>query len=275
MTTLRAATIQMQSTPDVARNLDAAASLVAQAARDGAQLAVLPEYFCVMGLGDEAKLHVAEADGDGPIQRALAAMAREHRLWIVGGTLPIRTADPAHARNACCVVAPDGTRAARYDKIHLFRYANERESYDEARTLEPGDTPTVVTAQIADRAWRIGLTICYDLRFPELYRELTNPPVDIITVPAAFTHTTGQAHWEVLLRARAIENQCFVIASAQSGKHENGRRTWGHSMIIDPWGDVVAQCESDGEGVAVTNLDIARLDAVRSQLPALGHRRRA
>ncbi len=275
MTTLRAATIQMQSTPDVARNLDAAFRLVAQAARDGAQLAVLPEYFCVMGHGDEAKLHVAEADGDGAIQHALSAMAREHRLWLIGGTLPIRTADPAHARNACCVVAPDGTRAARYDKIHLFRYANERESYDEARTLEPGDTPTVVTAQIADRAWRVGLTICYDLRFPELYRELANPPVDIITVPAAFTHTTGQAHWEVLLRARAIENQCFVIASAQSGKHENGRRTWGHSMIIDPWGDVVAQCESDGEGVAVANLDIARLDAVRSQLPALGHRRRA
>jgi deaminated glutathione amidase len=258
MTILRAAAIQMQSTPDVARNLDAASRLVARAAREGAQLAVLPEYFCVMGHGDEAKLHVAEPDGDGVIQRALSAMAREHRLWLVGGTLPIRTADPAHARNACCVVAPDGSRAARYDKIHLFRYANARESYDEARTLEPGDTPTVVPARIGEREWRIGLTICYDLRFPELYRELADAGVDIITVPAAFTHTTGQAHWEVLLRARAIENQCWVIASAQSGKHENGRRTWGHSMIIDPWGEVIAQCEADGEGVAVASLETAR-----------------
>jgi deaminated glutathione amidase len=284
MTTLRAATIQMQSTPDVARNLDAAYRLVGRAARDhGAQLAVLPEYFCVMGHGDEAKLHVAERDingdaevgSDGPIQRALAAMAREHRLWIVGGTLPLRTADPARARNACCVFAPDGTRAARYDKIHLFRYANARESYDEARTLEPGDTPTVVTARIGERDWRIGLTVCYDLRFPELYRGLCDPPCDIVTVPAAFTHTTGQAHWEVLLRARAIENQCCVIASAQAGKHENGRRTWGHSMIVDPWGEVIAQCESDGEGIAVATIDAARIEAVRAQLPALTHRRRA
>ena len=275
MTTLRAATIQMQSTPDVARNLDAAYALVGRAAREhGAQLAVLPEYFCVMGHGDEAKLAVAEADGDGAIQHALAAMAREHKLWLVGGTLPMRTADPTHARNACCVIAPDGTRAARYDKIHLFRYANARESYDEARTLEPGDTPTVVGARVGDREWRIGLTVCYDLRFPELYRQLADHGADIVTVPAAFTHTTGQAHWEVLLRARAIENQCFVIASAQSGKQENGRRTWGRSMIIDPWGEILAQCEADGVGVAAATIDAARLDAVRSQLPALTHRRR-
>ncbi len=270
---MRAAAIQMQSTPDVARNLDAADRLVAWAARDGASLAVLPEYFCVMGHGDEAKLRVAEADGDGPIQRALAAMAREHRVWLVGGTLPLRTADPTHARNSSCVFAPDGTRAARYDKIHLFRYANARESYDEARTLEPGDTPTVANARIDGREWRIGLSVCYDLRFPELYRALCNPPCDIVTVPAAFTHTTGQAHWELLLRARAIENQCFVIASAQGGRHENGRRTWGHSMVIDPWGEVLAQVDVDGEGVAAAELDLARLEAVREQLPALTHRR--
>jgi nitrilase len=270
---MRAAAIQMQSTPDVARNLDAAHRLVARAAREGAALAVLPEYFCVMGHGDEAKLHVAEPDGEGPIQRALSTIAREHRVWLVGGTLPMRTADPAHARNACCVYAPDGTRAARYDKIHLFRYANERESYDEARTLEPGSTPTVATASIDDRDWRVGLSICYDLRFPELYRALCSPPCDIVTVPAAFTHTTGRAHWEVLLRARAIENQCFVIAAAQGGKHENGRRTWGHSMIVDPWGEVLAVVEDDTEGVAVAEIDLDRLDAVRSQLPALTHRR--
>ncbi len=275
---MRAATIQMQSTPDVARNLDAARRLVARAASQGAVLAVLPEYFCILGHGDEAKLHVAEADHEGPIQAALSAMAREHHLWLVGGTVPLRTADPMHARNACCVYAPDGSRAARYDKLHLFRYANARESYDERRTLEPGDTPVAVTAAIAGRDgqavrdWRIGLSVCYDLRFPELYRRLCQPPCDILTVPAAFTHTTGQAHWELLLRARAVENQCFVIASAQSGKHENGRRTWGHSMIVDPWGEVIAVVEADGEGVAVAELDVQRMLAVREQLPALSHR---
>ncbi len=272
---MRIATLQMQATPDVNRNLDAARRLLANAAAQGAGLAVLPEYFCLMGHGDEAKLHIAEADGEGPIQAALSAMALEHGVWLVGGTLPLRTTDPTHARNTCLVFNPEGERVARYDKIHLFRYANARESYDEGRTLQAGDKPVTFTAG----ALRVGLSICYDLRFPELYRALGGAsgesPCDIITVPAAFTHTTGQAHWEILLRARAIENQCYVIASAQSGRHENGRRTWGHSMIIDPWGEVVAQCEADGEGVAVADLDLQRLQAVRSQLPALTHRRLA
>ena len=265
---MKIAAIQMVSTPEVARNLAAARRLVAQAADAGAALVALPEYFCLMGLRDADKLGVAELPGDGPIQAMLAAAAREFSLWIVGGTLPLRIAgDPGRVRNACCVFAPDGSLAARYDKMHLFGFDNGAERYDESLVLEAGSEP--VALDLAPAGLRLGLSVCYDLRFPELYRALA---ADLIAVPSAFTHTTGKAHWELLLRARAIENQAYVIAPAQGGKHENGRRTWGHSMIVDPWGEVLA-CIETGEGVALAELRPERIAEVRRQLPALAHRR--
>ena len=265
---MKIAALQTVATPDVERNLDTAARLIGEAAREGAELVALPEYFCLMGQRDDDKLRLAEAPGEGPIQAFLAAQAKQHGLWLIGGTLPMRTADPAHARNSCCVYAPDGKLAARYDKIHLFRYDNGRESYDEARVLEAGSEPVTLQAG----PLRVGLSVCYDLRFPELYRRLCTPPCDLLSVPAAFTYTTGRAHWELLLRARAVENQCYVIAPAQGGTHENGRRTWGHSMVVDPWGEVLA-VRPEGEGVVLAEVDAKRLATVRSQLPALEHRR--
>ena len=275
---MKIAALQMVSTPRVEQNLDTAGRLIAQAAAAGAQWVALPEYFCLMGHSDRDKLVIAEAPGDGPIQRMLCDAARLHGVWVIGGTLPIRSDDAERVFNACCVYAPDGSLAARYDKIHLFCFDNGRERYDEGRVLLAGADPVAVsgsaTAGLAPL--RVGLSICYDLRFPELYRALMalpgQPPCDLIAVPAAFTHTTGQAHWELLLRARAVENQCYVIAAAQGGRHENGRRTWGHSMVIDPWGEVVA-VQAEGEGVVLADLDIERLASVRTQLPALAHRR--
>jgi deaminated glutathione amidase len=265
---VKIAALQTVSTPDVGRNLETAARLIAHAAQRGAQLVALPEYFCLMGQRDSDKLAQAELPGDGPIQTFLGQQAKQHALWIIGGTLPLRADAPDRARNACCVFAPDGTLAARYDKIHLFRFETERESYDEARVLEAGGVPTVVQAG----PLRVGLSVCYDLRFPELYRALCTPPCDMLSVPAAFTYTTGRAHWELLLRARAVENQCYVLAAAQGGTHENGRRTWGHSMVVDPWGEVLGVLP-EGEGVVMADIDAARLAAVRRQLPALQHRR--
>lgn len=265
---MKIAALQMVSTPDVARNLDAAARLIDQAARSGAELVALPEYFCLLGRRDTDKLAVAEDDGAGPIQQMLADCARRAKVWVVGGTLPLRTSDPQRVRNTCCVYAPDGQRVARYDKIHLFAYDNGREQYDEGRVLEAGDAPVAFEAL----GLRIGLSVCYDVRFPELYRALCKPPCDLLCVPSSFTYTTGLAHWELLLRARAVENQCYVIAPAQGGSHENGRRTFGHSMVVDPWGEVLAQ-RDEGTGVVVADLDPSRIQAVRQQLPALSHRR--
>ena len=266
--TLKIAALQMVATPDVARNLAAARQLMQRAADQGVRLVALPEYFCLMGRQDRDKLVIAEADGDGPIQAALAAAAADLGLWVIGGTLPLRTDDADRVLNSCLVWGPDGRRVARYDKIHLFAYDNGRERYDEGRVLRAGSEPVSFDAE----GWRIGLSICYDLRFPELYRQLMNPPCDLIAVPSAFTHTTGSVHWDLLLRARAVENQCYVLAPAQGGLHENGRRTWGHSLVADPWGELLA-CQPEGEAVVAAELKRERLAQVRQQLPALAHRR--
>ena len=266
---MKVAAVQMVSAASVQANLDSAHALLAQAAQSGAELAVLPEYFCLMGHRDSDKLAVRERFAEGPIQSFLAATARELGLWLVGGTLPLVAGDEAHVRNTCLAFSPAGECVARYDKIHLFKFDNGRERYDESRVIEPGGEP--VSFELRDRggqAWRIGMSVCYDLRFPELYRALQ---ADVLLVPSAFTYGTGQAHWELLLRARAIENLAYVIAPAQGGVHENRRRTWGHSMVVDPWGAVLAQ-RREGPGVVMADLDAAQLAQWRTQLPALEHR---
>lgn len=266
---MKVAAIQMVSGQDVAANLQAAARALAEAAEQGAELALLPEYFCLLGRSDQDKLAMAEPPGHGPIQDSLSRLAQQHGLWIVGGTLPLATANPAQVRNSSLAFNPAGEQVARYDKMHLFRFSQGAESYDESRTLERGDQ--VVAFDLPSRdghTWRVGLSVCYDLRFPELYRQLQ---ADLLLVPSAFTHTTGQAHWEVLLRARAIENLAFVAAAAQGGVHDNGRRTWGHSLLVDPWGQLLAE-HREGPGWVQAELDPQRLAAVRAQLPALAHR---
>ena len=254
---MKIAALQMVSTPSVERNLASASRLIAEAAAAGAAWVSLPEYFCLMGHSDRDKLSIAEVPGSGPIQQMLADAARRHSVWVIGGTLPLRGDDPERVFNSCCVYAPDGGLAARYDKLHLFCFDNGHERYDEGRVLRAGSEPVAFGAPPdgIGGPLRVGLSICYDLRFPELYRSLMaqpgQPPCDLLAVPSAFTHTTGKAHWELLLRARAVENQCYVIAAAQGGLHENGRRTWGHSMVIDPWGEVLA-VQPEGEAVVST-----------------------
>ncbi|MDR3452694.1 MAG: carbon-nitrogen hydrolase family protein [Rhodoferax sp.] len=273
---MKVAAIQMVSGVSAEANLRQAHALLSEAARAGAELAVLPEYFCLLGRRDTDKLAVQEvfggSGGGGVIQQFLADAARELGLWIVGGTLPLATPDPAHVRNSTLVFTPRGECVARYDKIHLFRFDNGHERYDESRVLEPGREPVMFDLPSRDgHRWRVGLSVCYDLRFPELYRAYAAQGAELLLVPSAFTHTTGQAHWEVLLRARAIENLAYVAAPAQGGLHENGRRTWGHSMLVDPWG-VVLQTLAEGAGVVLHEFDVARLQAARQQLSALEHR---
>jgi deaminated glutathione amidase len=259
------AALQMVSAPDRDRNLADAARLVAEAARDGAQLVLLPEYFCFMGFKDTDKLAIRETPGSGPIQQFLSEMAREHRVWIIGGTLPLESSEPDRVLNTTLVFDPSGAQVARYDKIHLFNFEKGEDKFDEARTICPGSETRTFDAPFG----RVGLSVCYDLRFPELYRKLGD--CALMVVPSAFTYTTGQAHWETLLKARAVENQCYVLAAAQGGKHENGRRTWGHSVLIDPWGDIVA-VKDEGAGVVAGGIDLVRIAAVRQSLPAYRHR---
>jgi len=259
------AAIQMISTPSVSENLATAKRLVAQAASKGAMLVVLPEYWAIMGQHEKDKLGHAEQPGSGPIQDGMAQMAREHGLWLIGGTLPLVSPEAGKVLNTTLVYDPKGAPAGRYDKIHLFGFTRGEESYNESRTIVAGAQVRSVDTPVG----KVGLSICYDLRFPELYRALGD--CALIVVPAAFTHTTGRAHWEVLLRARAIENQCYVLASAQGGVHPNGRRTWGHSMLIDPWGEVKAVLD-EGEGVVSGQIDPVFLAGVRESLPALAHR---
>jgi predicted amidohydrolase len=265
MTTFRVAAVQTLSGGDVAENLAAIAPLVEQAVSQGAKLVLLPEYFGIFGERASDKVTVREADGDGPQQTFLARLAREHGVWMIGGTVPIATADPSRVKSALLVYNPDGRRVARYDKMHLFAFSQGNERYDEAKTIERGTAPVTFAAPFG----RVGLSICYDLRFPELFRTFRD--VSLIVVPSAFTATTGAAHWHLLLKARAVENQCYVLAAAQGGLHANGRRTYGHSVLIDPWGSVVAEL-AEGPGVVVGDIDDTRLAQVRADLPALQHR---
>ncbi|MBC7438190.1 MAG: carbon-nitrogen hydrolase family protein [Bdellovibrionales bacterium] len=280
---MKVAGIQMVSATSLQANLDAARALLEAAAQAGAELAVLPEYFCLLGRRDTDKLALREPfapvgatqpgpSDNAPIQQFLAKAARELGLWIVGGTIPLEAGDEGHVRNTSLAYSPAGVCVARYDKIHLFRFDNGSERFDEARTIERGDTPVLFDLPSRDgHTWRIGMSVCYDLRFPELYRSLVASGAQLLLVPSAFTYSTGLAHWEVLLRARAIESLAFVLAPAQGGVHENGRRTWGHTLLADPWG-VVLQQKAEGEGLVVGDIDIARLTQCRAQLPALDHR---
>lgn len=261
------AAVQMVSTPRTEDNISRMRYWVAQAVSRGAHLVLLPEYFCVMG-ADTDKVKLREPHGIGaqsPIQQALSETAAEHGIWLVGGTVPLVASTPDRVRNAVLVYGPDGQERARYDKIHLFAFTKDSESYQESRTIEAGIQP--VACETA--AGRTALSVCYDLRFPELYRSMG--PLDLIVMPAAFTYVTGKAHWELLLRARAVENQCYLLASAQGGLHENGRRTWGHSMLVDPWGEVL-DVLPQGEGLVVGQVDRQRMAEIRLNLPALQHR---
>jgi deaminated glutathione amidase len=261
----RIAGIQMASGPRVDANLKEAGHLIEIAAEQGAQLIVLPENFAILGMHEDDKVKVRERPGHGPIQEFLASTAQRHRVWIVGGSVPMQCADEKKVRNSCLVYDERGHLAARYDKIHLFGFESGTERYAEARTIEPGADVVTVDSPVG----RLGLSICYDLRFPELYRAMKE--VDVILVPSAFTETTGKAHWETLIRARAIENLAYVLAPAQGGYHVNGRETHGHSMIVDPWG-VVLDRLARGSGVVVAGVNLAYLKQLRQNLPALTHR---
>ena len=269
---MRVAAIQMVSAIAREANLARAHSLLAEAAAEGAELAVLPEYFCMMGARDTDKLGLRETAGAGTVQSFLSDAAREFGLWVVGGTLPLETGDDDHVFNSSLAYSPEGQCVARYDKIHLFYFDNGRERYDERRVIAPGSRPVCFDLPSRDgHRWRVGMSVCYDLRFPELYRVLAREGAELLLVPSAFTRTTGEAHWEVLLRARAIENLAWVVAPAQGGRHENGRQTWGQTMVVDPWGAVVAQRAVD-EAVVMVDIDAPRVERARAQLPALSHR---
>jgi nitrilase len=262
---MKIAAVQMISGPEVGDNLLEAARLIAEAAERGARLVALPEYFPLIGASDAERLNAREADGAGPIQAFLSEAARRHGIWLVGGSLPLVADDPAKLRNTCLVYDDQGRRVARYDKIHLFGFTKGSESYNESLTIEPGSRVVAFDSPCG----RIGLAICYDLRFPELFRALG--VVDVLVVPSAFTETTGRAHWELLLRSRAVENQCYLLAAAQGGQHPNQRVTHGNSMIVDPWGEVLDRIDK-GAGVVVAEVDPARIADVRASLPALKHR---
>ena len=266
---MKVAAVQMTSGPDVAANLEQARELLEEAAVRGAALAALPENFSFMGLRDADKRAVAEGDGEGPAQEFLAATARTLRLWIVGGTVPLVAGADGRVAAASLVYNSDGERVARYDKIHLFDVdiPGRAESYRESAHVAPGSRAAVLDTPVG----RLGLSVCYDVRFPELYRHLSAAGAQLLAVPSAFTGPTGRAHWETLLRARAIENLSFVVAAAQWGHHANGRETYGDSIIIDHWGSVLARLP-EGQGVVVAQLDLAAQRAARRDFPALSHR---
>ena len=265
----RAAAIQMASGPNVSANLGEAERLIRLAAGSGATLVVLPENFALMGNSETDKLAARERDGTGPIQDFLARQARDHKLWLVGGTIPLAARDPGRVKASCLVYNPAGERVARYDKMHLFdvRLAENNEVYNESVTIEPGDQVCVVDTPFG----RLGVGVCYDLRFPELFRRMLDDGMEILALPAAFTALTGKAHWESLIRARAIENLSYVIAAAQGGYHISGRETYGNSMIVDPWGVVLDRLPR-GSGVVIAGINPAYQESLRKSLPALKHR---
>ncbi len=265
-----AAVVQMTSSPDVADNLSAARALLEQATRNGAVLAALPENFAIMGLREPEKFAVAEEYGAGPIQAWLQQTARELNLCLIGGTIPLLTTDANKVAAACLVMDSQGQRIARYDKIHLFDVdiPGREESYRESATTAAGSAPVVVETPVG----RLGLAVCYDMRFPELFRQLVAQGAQLFSLPSAFTVPTGQAHWDVLLRARAIENLCYVLAPAQVGKHANGRETHGNAMIVSPWGEILSRA-SAGPGIAMAQIDLPAQQEIRARFPALTHRR--
>lgn len=262
---MKVAAIQMISGAEIAQNFQTAERLLQQAKARGAELVLMPEYWPLMGMRDTDKVALAEPIGQGVIQSWMAAQAKQLGIWLIGGTLPLTSDEAGKVLNTTLVYDPHGVQQARYDKIHLFGFTKGDESYQEANTITPGKQIACVDTPIG----RVGLSVCYDLRFPEMYRAMGS--CALIVVPAAFTYTTGQAHWEILLRARAIENQCYVLASGQGGVHQNGRRTWGHSMLIDPWGKII-DILPEGEGIVCGDIDLQSLSAVRESLPALKHR---
>lgn len=267
----RVATIQMVSTDNLDTNLLAAANLIHQAVSDRAEIVLLPENFPLMGMQEQDKLGIMEPYSNGPIQDFLRDQASLNRIWLIGGTIPLTSSSPDKIRAASLLFSPAGECVARYDKIHLFDASvdnSKGEIYNESSTIESGDEVVVAETPLGN----IGLSVCYDLRFPELYRQMHKKNVSIITVPSAFTYTTGKAHWESLLRARAVENLCYVIASNQGGHHVNNRETWGHSLIMSPWGDVLSVVES-GEGVACADIDLNHMETLRLNFPVLKHRR--
>ena len=261
----RVAAIQMASGPNVQANLEEAGRLLDLAAATGARIIGLPEYFAIMGMKDTDKVAVRERSGEGPIQAFLSEQAKRHRCWIFGAGVPMEASVPDKVRNACLVYDQHGKLACRYDKIHLFGFEMGQERYREERTIEPGERVTTVDSPYG----KLGISICYDLRFPELYRAMGD--VDLILVPSAFTETTGKAHWDTLVRARAIENLAYVIAPAQGGYHVNGRETHGRSMIVDPWG-VVLDRMARGSGVMVAGVNPTYQAKIRRSLPALSHK---
>jgi predicted amidohydrolase len=265
----RIAALQMVSGPEVPANLSEAARLIGEAAEAGAAMVVLPENFAIMAVHDRDRLAAREREGDGPIQEFLSAQARTHRVWLVGGTLPLQTQRPDKVRAACLLFDDRGERVARYDKIHLFDVKlDSGEEYRESRYIEPGEQVVVVDTPLG----RLGLAVCYDLRFPELFRRMIDQGAELFTVPSAFTAVTGRAHWEVLVRARAIENLAYVIAPGQGGQHVNGRETHGDSMVVDPWGEVLGRL-AHGAGVVLADVDRRRVHAVRQSLPSIHHRK--
>lgn len=266
-TQFKAACIQMTSGDEVAGNLHTAERLCQQAAADGARLVVLPEFFPLLAKDETLKRTIAEDDSGGKIQTRLAALARACDIYLVGGTIPLRSGDAARVYSSCLVYAPSGERLARYDKIHLFHFSGQQQSYAESQTIMAGETQAAV---VDTPLGKVGLSVCYDLRFPELYRAMGE--VDVIVAPSAFTCETGERHWQLLLQARAVENQAYVLGAAQAGQHPGGRTTYGHSMVVDAWGDICAAAKTDGDEVILATIDHNKTAAIRQRLPALKNR---
>ncbi len=266
----KCAAIQMASSPNVRANLLEADKLIGEAVKAGAKLVALPENFALMGESEFDKVEQREIDGQGPIQDFLAKTAKKHSVWIVGGTVPLVAEDYKKVRAACLIYNDLGERVARYDKVHLFDVSvpDTEEEYRESDTIEAGDTELVVDSPFG----RLGIAVCYDLRFPEYFRRMVRQGMEVLIIPSAFTSETGAAHWELLLRARAIENLCYVIAPNQGGFHINGRKTYGHSIIIDPWGRVI-DCYKTGSGFVCADVELERLEKIRAAFPVLEHRR--